>query len=129
VRIIHVSALIQTWRLPNTKSELGWFLAFCNACGYVLCSVIVIFVLVLQVLWKRGGLLQESPTDQGQYRCVARNSVGALVSRSARLRVASKLSCTLYTHTRRRKPFRTQRAMFPKASGLFIKKNSVALVL
>ncbi|XP_033606589.1 protogenin isoform X2 [Cryptotermes secundus] len=42
-----------------------------------------------KVLWKRGGPQQEGPTDQGLYRCMARNSVGALVSRSAHLRVAT----------------------------------------
>jgi len=46
----------------------------------------------LQVLWKRNGPVQDGSTDQGVYRCVARNSVGALVSRSASLLVASKCS-------------------------------------
>ena len=48
--------------------------------------------LLLQVLWKRNGPVQDGSTDQGVYRCVARNSVGALVSRSASLLVASKCS-------------------------------------
>ncbi|XP_069674943.1 protogenin-like [Periplaneta americana] len=42
-----------------------------------------------KVLWKRSGPLHEGSTDQGLYRCVARNSVGSLVSRSAHLRVAT----------------------------------------
>lgn len=48
------------------------------------------FVAMLQVLWKRSGPGHDGGSDQGLYRCVARNSVGALISRSARLRVASK---------------------------------------
>ena len=48
------------------------------------------FVDMLQVLWKHSGPGHDGGSDQGLYRCVARNSVGALISRSARLRVASK---------------------------------------
>ena len=45
---------------------------------------------MLQVLSKRSGSSYEGFSDQGVYRCVARNSVGALVSRSAQLRIASE---------------------------------------
>ena len=47
--------------------------------------VFLIFLFFLQALRKRSGRLV---TDEGWYHCVARNSLGALVSRNASLQVA-----------------------------------------
>ncbi|KAJ9593417.1 hypothetical protein L9F63_015043, partial [Diploptera punctata] len=41
-----------------------------------------------KVLSKRSGPSHDGFSDQGVYRCLVRNSVGALVSRSAQLRIA-----------------------------------------
>lgn len=69
---------LKIWCLNTLKCDAGKTHSCINICFYF----------VYQVLHKRAG---RGVSDQGVYRCIIRNPMGALISRPAFLRLACKL--------------------------------------